>query len=94
MKRWLVKLKNRYVISSLIAVFYILVLHTTDIYTLIQRKNRVADLQAEIERRKKEIEQMKINIAGLQDLRSLEKYAREEHLFKKEDEELFIFSFE
>lgn len=94
MKKWIVRLKNRYVISTLVALLYVLLLHNTDVYTLIQRKNRVADLEAEIERKKTEIDEMKRNLASLEDLRSLEKYAREKHLFKREDEEIFIFSFE
>jgi cell division protein DivIC len=94
MKKWVTYLRNRYILSSLIAVVYVLVLHNTDVYTLIQRSNRVSDLEAEIERKKQEIEVMKENLASLQDLRSLEKYAREQHLFKRDDETIFIFSFE
>lgn len=94
MKKWVERLRNRYILSSLIAVVYVLVLHNTDVYTLIKRSNRVSDLEAEIERKKQEIEIMKENLASLQDLRSLEKYAREQHLFKRDDETIFIFSFE
>jgi cell division protein FtsB len=94
MKKIVARLKNRYAISSIIAVVYILLLHNTDVYTLIQRKNTVAELETEIARKKHEIEEVKANIASLQDIRSLEKYARENYFFKKDDEELFIFSFE
>ncbi|MBI3135355.1 MAG: septum formation initiator family protein [Bacteroidetes bacterium] len=94
MKKWIARFKNRYILSALVALIYVLVLHNTDVYTLIQRKNRVADLEAEIERKKTEIEEMRENLASLQDLRSLEKYAREQHLFKRDNEEIFIFSFE
>ena len=73
---------------------YILFIHDTDIATLISRKNHVAELESEIERKKKSIEDLKISLNQLDDIRSLEKYAREEHLFKKEDEDIFIFSFE
>lgn len=75
-------------------VLYILVLHDTDIYTLWSRENKVDGLEAEIERRKVEIMHLKSDLASLQDIRSLEKYAREKHYFKKDDEDLFIFSFE
>ncbi|MBK6524998.1 MAG: septum formation initiator family protein [Crocinitomicaceae bacterium] len=94
MKKFVARLKNRYAISTIIAVVYILLLHNTDVYTLIQRKNTVSELETEIARKKHEIEEVKANIASLQDIRSLEKYARENYFFKKDDEELFIFSFE
>lgn len=94
MKKVIARLKNRYAISTLIAVVYILILHNTDVYTLMQRKNKVSELETEISRKKHEIEEVKKNIASLQDIRSLEKYARENYFFKKDDEELFIFSFE
>lgn len=94
MKRFFARFRNRYVLSTSVAVLYILVLHNTDIYTLYKRKQRVAELEAEIERKQHEIVVMKENIANLQDLRSLERYARENYLFKKQDEDVFVFSFE
>lgn len=75
-------------------LLYILILHETDIVTLIKRNERVSVLEEEIERKKQGIETLKISIDQLEDLRSLEKYARENHYFKKKDEDLFIFSFE
>ena len=94
MKSFFARFRNRYVLSTSVAVLYILVLHNTDIYTLYKRKQRVAELEAEIERKQHEIVVMKENIANLQDLRSLERYARENYLFKKQDEDVFVFSFE
>ena len=75
-------------------LLYILILHETDIVTLIKRNERVSVLEEEIERKKQGIEALKISVDQLEDLRSLEKYARENHYFKKKDEDLFIFSFE
>ena len=75
-------------------LLYILILHETDIVTLIKRNERVSLLEEEIDRKKKGVEDLKISINQLEDLRSLEKYARENHYFKKEDEDLFILSFE
>tara|TARA_R110002050_G_scaffold287863_1_gene439337 strand:+ start:233 stop:442 length:210 start_codon:yes stop_codon:yes gene_type:complete len=69
-------------------------MHDTDIVTLIKRKEKVEALELEITRKKAGIVELKNSIAELEDLRSLEKYAREKHFFKKENEELFIFSFE
>ncbi len=75
-------------------LLYILILHETDIVTLIKRNEHVSILEEEIERKKEGIETLKVAIDQLEDVRSLEKYARENHYFKKEDEDLFIFSFE
>ncbi|MFT5823865.1 MAG: cell division protein DivIC [Crocinitomix sp.] len=94
MKRFLNIIRNKYVISSAFVLLYILILHETDIVTLINRNERVSVLEEEIERKKQGIETLKIAIDQLEDVRSLEKYARENHYFKKEDEDLFIFSFE
>ena len=94
MKKILPYLKNKYILSSVFVVFYILILHDTDIVTLIKRKEKVAALESEIQRKRSEIIELKHAISELENLRSLEKYAREKHFFKKEGEELFIFSFE
>lgn len=87
-------LKNKYILSALFTLLYILILHDTDVFALIKRKERVAQLELEIENKKVAIEELRTSLEGLDDLRTLEKYAREEHLFKKDDEDIFIFSFE
>ncbi|MCG8574745.1 MAG: septum formation initiator family protein [Flavobacteriales bacterium] len=94
MKRIWPFIKNKYLLSTLFVLSYILILHDTDILTLMNRKEKVTNLQTEIERKKKGIEDLKVSLEELDDIRSLEKYAREEHYFKKDDEDLFIFSFE
>ena len=94
MKQVLAYVRNKYIFSSLLVLLYILILHESDVFTLIKRNERVQSLESEIERKKTGIEELKASINQLQDIRSLEKYARENHFFKKEDEDLFIFSFE
>lgn len=86
--------RNKYLISGLFVLVYILFLHNTDILTLINRHEKVAELDQEIVRKKAGIEDLKIKLRELENIRSLEKYARENHFFKKDDEDLFIFSFE
>jgi len=93
-QKFLKIIKNKYILSSVIVVLYILVLHETDLITLINRNKRVSVLEKEIERKKEGIAVLKVSIEELDDIRSLEKYARENHYFKKENEDLFIFSFE
>ena len=94
MKKVFPILKNKYLLSTLIALIYMLLLHETDIFSLQNKKAKVNKLEAEISLRKVQIEDLKIALNELNDPRTLEKYAREHHYFKKKDEDIFIFSFE
>lgn len=69
-------------------------MHDSDIFALMKRHEKVSMLETEIERKQTAIEDLKVTLASLDDVRTIEKYAREEHYFKKDDEVIFIFSFE
>lgn len=73
-------------------LFYILLLHDTDIVSLNKRKNHVSQLEIEIAHKKDEIKDLKVALDELEDLNSLEKFAREKYYFKKDNEDLFILS--
>ncbi len=92
MKKHLKYLKNRYLVCSIILFLYILLLHDTDVFSLQKRKEKVANLQKEIAHRKLEIEDLKEDLQALDNLESLEKFAREKYYFKKESEDLFVIS--
>ena len=92
MKKYLKYIRNRYVVSSLILLFYILLLHDTDVFSLQKRKEKVANLEKEIVHRKAEIENLKEDLRALEDIKSLEKFAREKYYFKKSSEDLFVLS--
>ena len=73
-------------------LFYILLLHDTDLVALNKRKKHVQQLEIEIVQKKKQIVDLKIALNELEDITSLEKFAREKYFFKKDDEDLFILS--
>ncbi|OIQ31694.1 MAG: hypothetical protein BM555_05130 [Crocinitomix sp. MedPE-SWsnd] len=87
-------LKNKWILSTTLVVLYILILHDTDIFSLKSRMDKADELELEIEYKKEEIKALKIALEDLDDPRELERYAREEHYFKKPTEDLFIVSFE
>lgn len=91
-KTFYVVIKNKYFISSMLMLFYILLLHDTDIVALNKRKKHVSQLEIEIAHRKNQIEDLKISLNELEDKTSLEKFAREKYYFKKDNEDLFILS--
>lgn len=73
-------------------MFYILLLHDTDIASLNKRKEHVKHLETEIIQKQNQIQDLKIALSELEDITSLEKFAREKYFFKKDDEDLFILS--
>jgi cell division protein FtsB len=76
----------------MILVFYILLLHETDMASLNKRKQRVKQLSSEIVQKKKEIKELKVSLSELENTKSLEKFAREKYYFKKDDEDIFVLS--
>ena len=76
----------------MVLVFYILLLHNTDVVSLNKRKQRVKQLTTEISQKKKEIADLKVALSELENTKSLEKFAREKYFFKKNDEDIFVLS--
>jgi len=85
-------LKNKYVISTVLVLFYILLLHSTDLASLNKRKERVEGLKLEMNQKRKKIKELKISLGEIENVNSLEKFAREKYYFKRNDEDIFILS--
>jgi cell division protein FtsB len=86
-------LKNKYFISFAAFCVVILFLDKNDFFTQLARRNELKELQqskryysTQIAAERKELEALKTNPA------TLEKYAREKYLMKRDNEELFIIS--
>jgi cell division protein FtsB len=83
--------KSKYVISLAAFVVVIVFLDKNDLFTQLDRKRELRELQqtkahysTQIEAERKELEQLKNNPA------TIEKYAREKYLMKKDNEDLFL----
>ncbi|MEO7923363.1 MAG: septum formation initiator family protein [Chitinophagaceae bacterium] len=86
-------LKNKYLLSFAGFCVVILFLDKNDIFTQLERRNELRELQqskryytTQIAAERKELEALKTNPA------TLEKYAREKYLMKRDNEELFLLS--
>lgn len=84
-------LRNKYFISVAIFGIVIIFLDKNDFFTQLERKNELRELEQskqhytkEIASERKELEALKNNPA------TLEKYAREKYLMKRDNEEIFI----
>lgn len=85
-------IKNKYFLTVTGIIVWLLFFDKNDVFTqleLIQKRNK---LQKEKEYYVKEIDNNKINLSELQtNIKSLELFAREKYLMKKDNEDVFVF---
>jgi len=93
MKDFILKyIKNKYVIVLLCMLVYLLFLEETDLFTLGKYKSKVNDLEDQKEYLDEEIVETRESITELStDEAALEKFAREQHYMKRENEDVFVF---
>ena len=87
-------LKNKYVLALLVLVIWITFFDDNDFFTRRSINKNLKGLREQRDFYKSEIFKDSITIYKLQnDVEALEKYAREEHLMKKDNEDIFIITF-
>ena len=85
---------NIYILITTVFCIWILFLDSNSVIVNIKLKSQINDLENKINQLQKEIEIDKKLIATLKNLDSLEKYGREKHFMKKQNEEIFIIEIE
>ena len=85
---------NIYILISTVFLIWILFLDSNSVVVNIKLKSQINDLENKINQLQKEIEIDKKLINTLKNLDSLEKYGREKHFMKKQNEEIFIIEIE
>ena len=88
----LIKLNNRYLLSTAVLVFVLLIIDDTTFYKLYKMKQELHSLKLENIKKQKEIIQIKEKTKQLTTNKfALEKFAREHYLMKKNDEVIYVF---
>lgn len=77
-------------LTLLVFFIYVLFLDDVDVFTIIRQEIKLNKLQEEKEEVLTKYEKTKSTLDQLDNLESLEKYAREEKMFKKDDEDIFV----
>jgi cell division protein FtsB len=84
-------LKNKYLIAGVFFVVWMLFFDPKDILTDIERRDKLDDLQKSELHLKQLISESHQELDLLKDnAQSIEKYAREKYMMKKDNEDLFI----
>ncbi len=84
-------IKNKYLLSSLILIFYISIFSQNNLIERISGINKLNKLQTQKDYYLKIIKENNEKIKELRtDKANLEKFAREEYLMKKPNEDIFV----
>lgn len=94
MKKSLRYLKNKYVLTLVIFGVYSLFLEENDLFSIIAQKRKLSVLNEQKIAMEEELNKVNGILKRLKYTGEVEKYARENKYFKKDNEEIFVISYE
>lgn len=86
--------KNKFLITSIIFILYALLLDDWDIFHLVKLNVKLKELNEQRDATKLKLIQAQTTLKKLQSSEGLETFAREDKFFKKNDEDIFVISYE
>lgn len=93
MKKYLFVFKNKYILAISIFLVYNLFLDEVDIFTIINQNKKLSGLRSTQSEMALKLKETKYVLSQIKDLSYLEKLAREEKMFKKDDEDIFVITY-
>lgn len=87
-------LKNKYAITIGLFVVYSLFLDDVDIFTIFRQNSKLTSLEKQKSLTMNQLNDTRETLNKLQTISGIEKFAREKKLFKKDDEDIFVISYE
>ncbi len=91
MKKFVSIIQNKYFISSLFFLVWMLFFDRNDLFSQLKYRNQVNKLKEEKEFYTKEIEKTQLELVELtSNQQRLEKFAREKYLMKRDNEDVFV----
>lgn len=86
--------RNKYIFTATLFLIFALFLDENDIFTLISQQRKLSKIKADQALIEQKLKETRYTLKRLNHSSELERYAREEKLFKKDDEDVFILSYE
>lgn len=81
-------------LATAIFFVYTLFLDENDIFTIITQTNKLHQLEANTAMMEKDLVETQITLKKLNHKSEIEKFAREEKLFKKDNEDVYVIFYE
>jgi hypothetical protein len=90
MLTYLKHLRNKYILTIVIFTVYILFLDDVDVFSIMRQQIKLSKIKKEMVDVQEKLEKTQHILSQLHDIESVERFAREEKMFKKDDEDIFI----
>jgi cell division protein DivIC len=94
MKKYVKYFKNKFIFTTCLFFIYMLFLDDIDIFTIINQNNKLSHLEEAKSEVSEKLARTKLTLKKLKYTSELENFAREEKLFKRDNEEIFVISYE
>ncbi len=94
MKKYAKYFRNKFIFTTCLFFIYILFLDDIDIFTIINQNTKLGKLEEARQEVSVKLIQTQEILKKLRYSSELESYAREEKMFKRENEDIFVISYE
>jgi cell division protein DivIC len=94
MKKYAKYFRNKFIFTTCLFFIYILFLDDIDIFTILNQNTKLGKLEEARKEVSVKLNQTKKILKKLRYSSELESYAREEKMFKRENEDIFVISYE
>ena len=87
-------LKNKFIITFIAFIIYSLFLDENDVFKIQENKRKLNELSELENLNRSKLNETKTLLSELKKIDNIEHYARSKKFYKKEDEDIFIITFE
>jgi cell division protein DivIC len=83
-------LKNKFILTTVIFAVYTLFLDENDIFTLLNQRSKLRELNVKKVEMSTQLQEVQSTLSKLKYKSEVERFARENKFFKKDNEDIFV----
>jgi cell division protein DivIC len=93
-KKYLVPFKNKFILTGTIFLIYALFLDDNDLFSMVGHASKLRKLEAAKVEVSQKLAKTRFTLKQLKYTSEVERYAREEKFFKRDNEDIFVVTYE